>query len=66
MKNAKTAVQVIAGASKTPDYGPTSVKTLMKRLDMNERAFALLMNATPLTVRLWRPARRGPADWRAG
>lgn len=49
----KTAIQVIAGASKTPDYSPAAVKGLLKRLDMNERAFALLMNVTPLTVRMW-------------
>ena len=27
--------------------------TLMEKLDMNEKGFALLMNVTPSTVRLW-------------
>jgi putative transcriptional regulator len=25
----------------------------MKRLDVNEKAFALLLNVTPMTIRLW-------------
>jgi putative transcriptional regulator len=53
MKAIKTAIQVIAGAAKTPEYGPAAVKALMKRLDMNERAFGLLVNVAPRTVRMW-------------
>lgn len=44
---------MIAGAARCPEYGPSMVKTLMKKLDMNEKAFALLMNVTPSTVKLW-------------
>ena len=29
------------------------VLALMKKLNMNERAFALVMNVTPSTTRLW-------------
>lgn len=43
----------MGGAAKSPEYTPAAVKALMKRLDMNERAFALLMNVSPLTVRMW-------------
>lgn len=39
-----TALQMIAEASRCPDYGPDMVKSLMKKLDMNEKGFALLMN----------------------
>lgn len=53
MKKEQSAIQVIAGASRCPEYSPAMVKALMKKLDMNERAFALLMNVSPLTVRLW-------------
>ena len=53
MKTEKTAIQVIAGAAKCPEYNPSAVKALMKKLDTNERAFALLMNVSPTTVRLW-------------
>lgn len=53
MKTNQSPIQVIAGAAKTPEYGPAAVKALMKRLDMNEKAFALLMNVSPQTVRLW-------------
>ena len=42
MKTEKTALQMIAGASKCPEYGPAMVKALMKKLDMNEKGFALL------------------------
>jgi len=44
---------MIAGAARCPEYAPAMVKGLMKKLDMNERAFALLMNVSPSTVRLW-------------
>lgn len=48
-----TALQMIAEAARCPDYSPDMVKGLMKKLDMNEKGFALLMNVTPSTVRLW-------------
>lgn len=48
-----TALQMIAGAARCPDYTPDMVKVLMKKLDMNEKGFALLMNVSPSTVRLW-------------
>lgn len=38
---------MIAEASRCPDYGPDMVKSLMKKLDMNEKGFALLMNVAP-------------------
>ena len=44
---------MIAEAARCPDYGPDMVKALMKKLDMNEKGFALLMNVAPSTVRLW-------------
>lgn len=48
-----TALQMIAEAARCPDYTPDMVKGLMKKLDMNEKGFALLMNVSPATVRLW-------------
>ena len=48
-----SALQMIAEAARCPEYGPDMVKALMKKLDMNEKGFALLMNVTPSTVRLW-------------
>lgn len=53
MKNEKSAIQVIAGAARCPDYTPSMVRALMKKLETNEKAFALLMNVSPTTVRLW-------------
>lgn len=53
MKTENTALQMIAGAARCPDYSPDMVAALMKKLDMNEKGFALLMNVTPSTVRLW-------------
>ena len=52
MNNDKSAIQVIAGAARCPEYSPSMVKALMKKLETNEKAFALLMNVTPSTVRL--------------
>ena len=53
MNTEKTAIQVIAGAARCPEYAPAMVKALMKKLETNDKAFALLMNVTPSTVRLW-------------
>ena len=53
MNTENTALQMIAEAARCPDYGPDMVKALMKKLDMNEKGFALLMNVAPSTVRLW-------------
>ena len=53
MNTEQTALQMIAGAARCPEYDPAMIKELMKKLDMNEKAFALLMNVTPSTVRLW-------------
>lgn len=52
-KTDKSPLQIIADASKIPEYSPAAVTRLMSRLDLNERAFALLMNVAPMTVRLW-------------
>ena len=53
MDSKSNPINIIAKAAETPDYPPTAVRALMKRFDMNERAFGLLMNVTPMTVRLW-------------
>lgn len=53
MKTETTALEMIAGAAHCPEYTPAMIKSLMKKLDMNEKGFALLMNVTPSTVRLW-------------
>ena len=47
MNTEQTVLQMIAGAARCPEYDPAMVKGLMKKLDMNERAFALLMNVSP-------------------
>lgn len=53
MASEPTALQVIAGAAQCPAYSPERIKALLEHLRMNEKAFALLMNVTPTTVRLW-------------
>jgi len=49
----QTPLRVIAAASSIPDYPPAAVKSLMAGLGLNEKAFALLMNVSPVTVRMW-------------
>ena len=49
----KQPIGVIAAASEVPAYSPAAVKNLMAGLGLNEKAFALLMNVTPSTVRTW-------------
>ena len=53
MNTEKTALEMIAGAARCPEYSPVMISALMKKLDMNEKGFALLMNVTPSTVCLW-------------
>ena len=44
---------MIAQAARCPEYSPEKVTAIMQALDLNEKGFALLMNVTPHTVRLW-------------
>ncbi len=53
MMKEQSVLQMIAETARCPEYDPDMVKALMEKLDMNERGFALLMNVTPSTVRLW-------------
>ena len=53
MNTENTALQMLAEAARGPDYTPDLVKALMEKLDMNEKGFALLMNVTHATIRLW-------------
>ena len=38
MNNDKSAIQVIAGAARCPEYSPSMVKALMKKLETNEKS----------------------------
>lgn len=40
MNTEKTAIRAIAGAARCPEYSPSMVKALMKKLETNEKAFA--------------------------
>lgn len=46
-------IESIAKLAETPDFSPAEVKASMKQSDVNEKAFALLMNVSPMTVRMW-------------
>lgn len=45
--------EIIANISYIPDFKPAQIKGLMNDLNMDERAFALIMNVEPMAVRLW-------------
>ena len=53
MKQKPNAVQIIASTTKCPSFKSAAIRELMKKLDINEKGFAILMNVTPETVRLW-------------
>ena len=53
MKQKGNVVKIIASAAKNPNIKPAAIRELMKKLDMNEKGFAMLMNVTVDTVRLW-------------
>lgn len=46
-------IRILASITKCPDYKPAAIRELMKKLEMNEKGFAVLMNVTVETVRLW-------------
>ena len=62
MKNTQTSIQIIADASRVPEYPPEAIKRLMSRHDLNEKAFALLMNVNPYSVRLWTSGAARPCN----
>ncbi|MDR0819534.1 MAG: XRE family transcriptional regulator [Oscillospiraceae bacterium] len=49
----KNTLRALTNVTATPDYTPETVKALIKRLKLNEKTLALLMNVSPMTVRLW-------------
>ena len=46
-------MQANAPSRRQPRTQRCCLKALMEKLDMNEKGFALLMDVTPSTVRLW-------------
>lgn len=52
-KQSTNAINTICNLSKVPLYQPAAVKKLMGRHNLDIRTFALLMNVTPHTVKLW-------------
>ena len=46
-------VRTIVNVTNTPDYSPEAVNLIMRRLKLNEKGLALIMNVAPMTVRLW-------------
>lgn len=52
-RSENTALRTIAEAAYCPEYGPKAIQDLMDKLEVNAKGFAILMNVTPDTVRLW-------------
>ena len=46
-------LRVLSDITKSPNYKPAAIREMLKKLDMNEKGFAVLMNVTVDTVRLW-------------
>jgi putative transcriptional regulator len=46
-------MKILAGVTEVPEFGPAAVTGLMSRYKLNEKGFAVLMNVTPMTVKLW-------------
>lgn len=49
----KDTIKGLANISSAPNYSAEQITGLIDRLSINEKAFALIMNVTPATVRLW-------------
>jgi len=49
----KNAIRTITNVTTTPFYTPEAIKTLMRRLKLNEKSLALLLNVAPVTVKFW-------------
>ena len=61
-KQPQNFMQIIADASKIPNYSPAAIKRLMQTLDLNEKSFAFLMNVSPQTIRLWMTGAAKPSN----
>ena len=61
-KDTQNFMQIIADASKIPNYSPAAIKRLMQTLDLNEKSFAFLMNVSPQTIRLWMTGAAKPSN----
>lgn len=46
-------IKTISAITKNPEYSANAITALMKKLELNERGFAVLMNVTVQTVRDW-------------
>lgn len=49
----QTAIKSISKISESPVWEPDDIQHLMQKLRLEERGFALVMNVSPMTVRLW-------------
>ena len=49
----QNSVTTIVNLSTTPDYSPEAIVQLIQRFALNEKSLALLMNVTPMTIKLW-------------
>lgn len=47
------ATEIIAKAGRVPQCKPAEIRSLMKKLHMDERGFAFVMNVAHSTVKLW-------------
>ncbi len=46
-------IETISALCRVPAFTPADIAALMFDLDVEEKAFAVLMNVEPITVRLW-------------
>ena len=49
----KNVIRTISNITGTPDYTPETIKALMRKLKLNEKGLALLLNISPMSVKLW-------------
>jgi putative transcriptional regulator len=43
----------ITNITETPDYTPETIKQIIGQLKINEKSLALLLNVSPMTIKLW-------------
>lgn len=53
MKTTMSLVHSIANIAEQPRYTPEKITRLMKKMGINERGLALILNLNPITIRRW-------------
>lgn len=66
MKNTKAnafiTLNSLSKLTARPSYTPEKIQRLMRKLNLNERGLAVILNVSPYTIRLWLKGKMNPCN----